>query len=499
MTATETAPRSGSEEPRPAEQGGGEQAGDPRRWRALAVCLVAAFMTLLDVSIVNVALPSIQKGLSASASDLQWVLSGYAVAFGLLLVPAGRLGDSYGRRLVFIIGVAGFTLASVLCGLAPSSSTLAGARLLQGAAAGLVIPQNAGVIQQLFRGKERGQAFGMLGAVIGLSTAVGPLAGGLLISAFGTTEGWRWIFFVNLPIGLVVLPFAWRLLPGRPEERGSRSLDPVGVVLLGVSVVLVLLPLVEESEWKGAAKWLLVPAGLLVAGLFLLWERRYARRGGAPVVDLGLFRLKSYALGNAIGSVYFAGFTGIFFVYTLFLQQGRGYSALEAGLAQVPFAVGSGVASAVGGKLVHRAGRPLVVAGLALVVVGLVATDLLLGSASGKEVGWVLAVPLLVAGVGSGLVIAPNTSISLSEVPPEGSGSASGVLQTGQRVGTALGIAAVGSVFFSALASSKGKDWSGALERGLLVATAFVVLSLLLGLLDLRGGRSRSHGRHERA
>nr|WP_196790798.1 MFS transporter [Motilibacter aurantiacus] len=465
---------------------------DPRRWRALAVCLVAAFMTLLDVSIVNVALPSIESGLEATESDLQWILSGYAVAFGLLLVPAGRLGDAKGRRSLLVIGIAAFTAASVLCGVATSPTFLAVARLLQGAAAGLVIPQNAGVIQQMFRGKERGQAFGLLGAVIGLSTAIGPLAGGLLIEAFGEENGWRYVFLVNLPIGLVLLPFAWKLLPGRVRAKGKDTLDPVGVVLLGAAVVLVLLPLVEEREWQSAAKWLLIPLALAVLALFVAWERRYARSGRSPVIDLALFRRRSYTLGNAIGTVYFAGFTGIFFVYTLFLQQGRGYSALEAGLAQIPFAIGSGIASAVGGRLVHRAGRRLVVLGLALVAVGLVACDVLVTQVEGTGIGWALALPLLVAGAGSGLVIAPNTSIALSEVPPAQSGSASGVLQTGQRVGTALGIAVVGVAFFGALEGSRGQDWAGALEDGFRISTGFVVLALLLGLADLVSGRRRT-------
>jgi len=451
-------------------------------------------MTLLDVSIVNVALPSIEEGLHASESDLQWILSGYAVAFGLLLVPAGRLGDAKGRRLLLVIGIAAFTAASVLCGVATGPTFLAVARLLQGMAAGLVIPQNAGVIQQMFRGKERGQAFGLLGAVIGLSTAIGPLAGGLLIEAFGEQDGWRYVFLVNLPIGLVLLPFAWKLLPGRTPGRGNDSLDPVGVVLLGAAVVLVLLPLVEEREWKGPAKWLLLPAAALVLAAFVLWERRYGRRDRSPVVDLALFRRRSYTLGNAIGTVYFAGFTGIFFVYTLFLQQGRDYSALEAGLAQIPFAIGSGVASGVGGRLVHRAGRKLVVLGLALVVVGLVAADVLVSSVEGKGIGWALALPLLVAGAGSGFVIAPNTSISLSEVPPAESGSASGVLQTGQRVGTALGIAVVGVAFFGTLEDSRGRDWAGALEDGFRISTAFVVLALLLGVADLLSGRPSGTG-----
>ncbi len=194
----------------------------PNRWKALAICLVGGFMVLLDVSIVNVALPSIRTGLSASSSDLQWVVSGYALTFGLVLVPAGRLGDVRGRRTVFVVGVGLFTLASAACGAAQSSTWLVIARLIQGLAGGLVTPQISATIQQLFRGEERGKAFGLFGSVVGLSTAIGPLVGGLLIQVVGVGDGWRWVFFVNLPIGLIAMPFAWRLLPG-PTQTTRRT------------------------------------------------------------------------------------------------------------------------------------------------------------------------------------------------------------------------------------------------------------------------------------
>lgn len=207
---------------------------DRRRWQTLAVGLVAAFMTLLDVSIVNVAVPSIEAALHAGPSDLQWVLSGYALMFGLVLVPAGRFGDARGRRNVFILGLALFTLTSAAAGLARSSTWLIVARLLQGAAAGILNPQVAGLIQQLFQGAERGRPFGLLGATVGISTAVGPLLGGGLIALDGTQEGWRWVFYVNVPVGIVTILFAWRLIPTQPKaQRRRQSLDPVGVLLLG--------------------------------------------------------------------------------------------------------------------------------------------------------------------------------------------------------------------------------------------------------------------------
>ena len=480
---------------------------DPRRWKALTVCLVAGFMTLLDVSIVNVALPSIEKGLGASPSDLQWVVSGYALTFGLVLVPSGRLGDATGRRRMFVAGVVVFGAASLLCGLATTSSLLVAARLLQGIGGGLLNPQVSGLIQALFHGRERAKAFGLLGATIGISTAVGPIAGGVILSLLGADAGWRWIFVVNLPVAVAAVVLALRWIPAHVHaeaedearqadgqaggEGGGRAgagrrrtdLDPVGVALLGVGVLALLLPLVESGRGGGSSSvpgWVAaVGAGFLA--LFVLWEHRYAARGRTPLVDLGLFVLPGYASGAVVATVYFSGFTGIFFVLTVYLQQGLGYSPLLAGLAVTPFAGGSAVMSAVGGRLVTRFGRSLVTVGLVLVVVGLVATDVVLSTVDGRATGWWAAVPLLVAGLGSGMVISPNITLTLAEVPVRRAGTAGGVLQTGQRIGTAAGIALVGTVFFAHLRDQPGD----AAALSLRVATGLVLLSLLASLADV--------------
>jgi EmrB/QacA subfamily drug resistance transporter len=481
---------------RGADAAQAEYVPDPHRWRALGVCLLAGFITLLDVSIVNVALPSIREGLGATTSDIQWIVSGYALAFGLLLVPAGRLGDARGRRRLFMTGLALFTVASALCGAAQNPTWLVLARLLQGLAGGVVSPQVSALIQQMFRGAERGKAFGLFGAVIGLSTAVGPVLGGLIIQGVGVQHGWRGIFFVNLPVCLLALVLARLLLPGPDADATScaRDLDPVGVLLLGVGVALLLLPLVQERQWHGAGKWLLVPAALILLALFAGWEVRHARRA-QPLVDMRLFREHSYALGSLLMLVYFAGFTSIFFIYTLYLQAGLGYSALAAGVATTPFAVGSGVAAAVSGRLVRLYGRLLVVSALVAVVVGLALAIVAVHEVPGKHVGWAVAAPLLLAGLGGGCVIAPNQTLTLAVVPPAQGGSAGGVLQTGQRIGSAVGIAAVGSVFFSRLAAARG-DWATAFQYGLAVSLGFVLLALLVGIADLR---TRSHaGAHGR-
>ncbi|RBY83884.1 MFS transporter [Geodermatophilus sp. TF02-6] len=454
-------------------------------------------MVLLDVSIVNVALPSIRGGLQASESELQWVVSGYALTFGLLLVPAGRIGDVRGRRTVFVAALGLFTLASLACGLAPGSLFLVLARLVQGLAGGLLTPQITALIQQLFRGRERGTAFGAFGTVVGISTAIGPLLGGSLIAAFGTESGWRWVFFINLPVGLVAMPLAWRLLPHRGEERSRHDYDPVGVGLLGAGIVVLLLPLVQAQQWQGSGKWLLVPVAVLLLAAFLGWEVRYTRRGREPLVDLALFRLRSYTFGSGLITLFFAGFTPLFFVFTLYLQIGLRYSALEAGLAITPFAIGSAAAAALGGRIVHRLGRRLVALGLLMVVVGFVGTLLAVHLVPRDGTGWATLAPLLVAGLGSGLVIAPNQTLTLSQVPVERAGTAGGLLQVGQRIGAAVGIAAVGSVFFARVASTRG-DFAGAYQQGLLVATAFVVAALLLAVVDVVvDARSRARSARE--
>ncbi|MFP5347311.1 MAG: MFS transporter [Actinomycetes bacterium] len=458
---------------------------DPRRWRALAVCLVAGFMTLLDVSIVNVALPSIREGLSATPSDLQWIVSGYALTFGLVLVPSGRLGDARGRRTMFVVGVALFTLSSLAAGLAPSAGWLVAARLLQGVGGGVINPQVSGLIQELFRGAERGKAFGLLGATIGVSTAVGPVVGGLIIDLLGADTGWRWIFFVNLPIGAAAIALAFRLIP-RPRRAQTQreDLDPLGVVLLGAGVIAMLLPLVQEQQWRGGGKWALVGVGAVVLGLFVAWELQYAARGRTPLVDMSLFHTETYSAGAAIATLYFSGFTSIFFILALHLQNGLGYSPLLAGLALTPFAAGSSVAAALGGRNAVRFGRPLVVIGLVLVVVGLLATDVVLGRVDGGSAGWAIAAPMLVGGIGSGLVISPNVTLTLAEVPVARAGTAGGMLQTGQRMGTAAGIALVGSVYFAALASSHG-NFVHAASLGLRVAVLLTCVALVAGVVDL--------------
>ncbi|MFB9903156.1 MFS transporter [Allokutzneria oryzae] len=459
---------------------------DPRRWKALAVSLSAGFMGLLDVSIVNVALPSMQRGLGASAGAVQWVVSGYALAFGLTLVAGGRLGDALGRRRMFLVSLVGFVLTSALAGAAPDTTWLVVARLLQGASAGLLTPQNSGLIQDLFHGAERGRAFGLLGACIGISTAVGPVLGGLIIATFGADEGWRWVFYVNVPIGAFALVFALRLLPGdrRRPARIRSEVDFAGALLLGLAVLCVLFPLVQFDNHGLARFWWLFPVAAALSWAFVGWERRTVRKGHSPLLDTRLFTdTAGYPSGAAIGMTYFCGFSGIFVVLSMFFQTGENYTALESGLVVTPFALGSAAAAAVAGRLVSRFGRRVTVTGLSLVTAGFVVAGVLALTAPQDQLGLWVALPLAVAGLGGGAVISPNTTLTLENVRGEMAGVAGAVLQTGQRIGTAIGAALLVAAFHSV---AVGTDYRTGLAVALACATAMVLIALVLAVRELR-------------
>ncbi|MGW0520325.1 MFS transporter [Crossiella sp. NPDC003009] len=464
---------------------------DPRRWKALAVTLTAGFMVLLDVSIVNVALPSIQRDLGASAGGVQWVISGYALTFGLVLVFGGRLGDALGRRRMFLIALTGFVLTSALAGAAPGPELLIVARLLQGMTGGLLTPQNTGLIQELFSGPERGKAFGMFGAVVGISTAVGPILGGVILAVFGDPEGWRWVFYVNVPIGVLALGLAARLLPkSRASLRGiGRELDFTGALLLGLAVVCVLFPILEaEQGGLGTVWWLFLLAVALGAG-FVWWERRLVRLDRAPLLDLRLFTsTPGFASGATLGAVYFCAFTGIWLVFAMFFQQGLGFTPLASGLAVTPFAVGSAASAVVAGRLVARWGRRLTVIGLSLVLGCMLAVAALALLAPAESVGWAVALPLLIGGIGGGMVISPNTTLTLERVPTSMAGVAGGALQTGQRLGTAVGTALLAAVFHTAISLSTG-DYPLALTISMLCAALLTLVALILGVAELRRRR----------
>ncbi len=473
------------------EDGNGTYQPDPRRWRALAVTLAAGFMTLLDVSIVNVALPSMQSSLHASPQSIQWVVSGYALAFGLTLVAGGRLGDVLGRRRMFLIALTAFVITSAAAGAAPDEVLLVTARLVQGLSAGLLTPQNSGLIQELFRGPERGRAFGMLGATIGISTAAGPVIGGLILQAFGEQDGWRFVFYVNVPIGVVALLLTMRLVPAiRPKHTSVRSqIDLLGMALLGLATVGVLFPLVEAEGGGSQLLWvLLVPAAVL-GYAFVWWERRRLATGHSPLLDLRLFTMTSgFSSGITLASIYFCGFSGLWLVLSLFLQDGLHYTPLQSGLAVTPFALGSAVTAAIAGRLVSRLGRTLTVAGLSLVIIGLVAALLVIPHVSPSVTGLMLIAPLLVAGIGGGAVISPNTTLTLACVPTSMAGAAGGALQTGQRIGTAIGTVVLASAFRLTVSHTKG-DYPIGASVAIGSGVVFILAALGVAVYELRVSR----------
>lgn len=466
---------------------------DPVRWRILAVLLMAIFMSLMSVSVVNVALASIQEALDASQSDIQWVLSGYALTFGVVLVSAGRAGDLMGRGGFFILGVTLFTLASIAAGLAPDAHWLNGARFVQGVGSGFLNPQGVGMIQQYFRGSERGRAFGFFGTTVGVSVAIGPILGGLLIQLGGVEFGWRLTFLINVPIGLltIVLAFLWfpRPLIHKPklvEHKGLSSLDPIGALLLGLGVLAVLYPFVETHS--SGLMWLLLPGGLLLFYLWARWERWYTKRGYSPMVDLKIFATSSYRNGSIIMTLYFLGMTSVWVLIPLYAQQGVGFSAFEAGMIGIPSALLSAYSANWAGKRVNYYGRKIVIGGLGFAIFGMLSSVavVLLHEHQGLSIWWLL-LSLAFFGLGQGSVISPNQTLTLAEVPLAYAGSSGAIMQTGQRIGTSVGIAVITAIVFAVQPYS---SWSVAVSIGLLAISLIILLALAMAFKDLRDRRA---------
>jgi len=464
---------------------GAPSQADGRGWRAVAIVLVGAFMALLDTTIVNVALPAIHTGLHASPASLEWIVSGYALAYGLVLVPAGRVGDRVGHKWQFIAGLSLFTLASVACGLSQSPGEIITARVVQGIGAGVFYPAISATIQLAFTGPQRSKAFGTLGAVIGVSTALGPVLGGLIIQAAGAADGWRWVFLVNLLIGVIAVPLAAWLLPP-PAARARRGIDPAGLGLLAAGLLLLLIPLIEGQP-NGWPAWTYVSIGasIPVFALLTAWEVRTDRRGVDALLKPGLLTRSSFSAGAVFALVFFAGFTSVFFTLSILWQVGLGRSALASGLVMTPFALGSLAGAANSARLSARLGRMVLVTGCLLVGVGLAGTAAALYFTAPHPGGWELAGPLLVAGLGSGMAIAPNQDFVMAYVPRQEAGTASGTLGTAQRIGSAIGIAVIGTVLFGTISVRPGPGglahaYSHSAQLAMLASVAFVLVALLL-------------------
>jgi len=424
-----------------------ESTGYHLRWWALAVVLAAECMDLLDGTILNVAMPSIRDDLGGSYSSIQWIVAAYALAFAVGLITGGRLGDVYGRRRMFLLGTAGFTVASGLCAIAPSTEVLIGFRVVQGLAAAIMIPQGLGLIREMFPRQELAAAFGVFGPVIGLSAVLGPILGGFLVHADLLGTGWRAVFLVNLPVGIAALIGAALILP---EARSAHALrlDLVGTLLAGAAMLLVVYPLVQgrDLDWPGWIFFLLA-ASIPALGLFGWQQRRRQRLGLDPLVTPSLFRKRAFMAGAGVILLFFAGMIGLMLVFMLYLQLGLGFSALHAGLTLAPWSFGTAVgAGAAGAVLAPRYGRHVIHAGLLVMASGVA----YMAITSTKDAStWSLTPGLLLAGVGMGLALAPVFDVVLAGVEDHELGSASGLVNALQQLGGALGIAIIGTLFFS--------------------------------------------------
>jgi EmrB/QacA subfamily drug resistance transporter len=458
---------------------GDQLVGDPRRWRSLPIMLTALFMALFDVFVVNVAAPSIQHDLGATSGGLELVLAGYSFTYAVGLVTGGRMGDIFGRRRLFVSGMTLFTVASLLCGLAPSIGILIGGRLLQGAGAAAMVPQVLAMINVTFPPSERPRALSFLGATVGIGTIAGQILGGALVQLNIAGLGWRPIFFVNVPVGILAVTGALRLLPESRAER-HQPLDPVGLVTLtaGLSALIVPLVLGRNEGWPLWTWASLAASAVLLAG-FALWERDLEEREGAPLVPPRLLRLPGLSKGLAITAAYFTFFGGFLVVFTVFLQTGLGDSPLRAGLTIAPLGAAFAFASLTGRRVAARYGVITLTAGTALSALGLLALSVVIAT-QGLHTGVAAMVPgLVVIGLGNGLVIPLLIGMVLAHVPVESSGAAAGVLTTTQQLSLALGVALIGLLFFTRLPSA---GMGSAASASLFVDLALVVVASALTL-----------------
>lgn len=473
-----------------------------RKWLGLTAILAATLMDLLDATVLNIAGPAIHRSLGGSTAALQWFSAAYTLALASGLLVGGRLGDLFGRRRMLLGSAVGFTAASVACAFAWSPASLITARAVQGLVAALMVPQTFGLIKELFPGRETSKAFGIIGPAIGLSTILGPVVAGALVNAnlFGT--GWRAVFLINLLFGAYTVLVGRRALPATaPTARGGR-LDLPGALLGGGAMTLLIYPLIEGRE-SGWPAWSLAMAGasMPVFVLFALRQRALGRSGGGPLIDLGIFRNRSYSSGLVFILAFFGVVVGFSLSFGLFLQLGLGYSAMHASLTATASAAGAFVGSAVSGTLGAKLGRRILHLGLAVMGVGMIGFLLVLGSAGAGVSGWDMAAPLAVYGLGMGAIFVPLFDLILGDVQMHQLGSASGVLECVQQFGAALGIAVLGTVFFNAFGAHAGAAAAPAVHAARLIAEislGLTALSFALVFLLPRHGQN-GHGDDEGA
>nr|SBO95753.1 transmembrane efflux protein [Nonomuraea gerenzanensis] len=422
---------------------------------ALLVVLFGSFMDLLDATIVTVAAPAIARDLGADDAQIQWTIAAYTLALGAGLITGGRLGDQYGRKRLFIAGLAGFMVTSALCALAVDPGMLIGMRAGQGLTAGIMVPQVFGIIRASFSPAERARAFGAYGAVQGLASVAGPLLGGLLVDLDLLGLGWRTIFWINVPVSILALVLGAKVLP-ESRSASTARLDLPGALLAATGILLLLLPIIQTETWGWTwAGYGLLSAGIIVLALFLAHERRLAARGEEPVFDPALLRIRAFAVGLGASVLFFGGIGPYFLTLSIYLQNGTGRTAWETGLVILPYALGSIITSGLGVALAAKAGRALLVTGSLTIA----AAQLVLWAAvkDGDDPGyWLLALALLIGGLGLGLAAPVLVNVVLAGVPARNAGAAGGVLSTVSQIGGAAGIAVLGTIFFTTVTGSAG-------------------------------------------
>ena len=435
------------------------------RWIVLAIVLAAEIMDLMDATIVNVAGPSIRHDLGGGATTLQWLSAAYTLTFAVFLVTGARLGDIFGRRRLFLIGSAGFTLMSAACAAAPSPEVLIATRALQGGFGALLIPQGFGLLKEVFPEEEMGKVFGTFGPVMGLSAIAAPVLAGVLIDGNILSTGWRMVFLINVPVGIWAFAGAARWLP-RSAPKADVSLDLGGMLLVGLASVAIIYPLIQGRA-EGWPVWIfaMLGAGAGLLGAFVLYERR---RQHVPLIEPGLLRNRAYTDGILVALGFFATFAGLLLIVSLFCQLGEGFSPVHAGLTLVPLTVGMVISMMASFALVAKFGRHLLHAGIVLAGAGAVTLAVTVSGA--HQVGTMTLLPaLLVSGLGAGLVFGQLFDIILAGVAMDEVGSASGVLNAVQQLASALGVAVLGTVFFS-------RFTVGHLPTHALATTAWVAL-----------------------
>jgi EmrB/QacA subfamily drug resistance transporter len=421
----------------------------PHRWAAAAVLIAATLMDLIDATIVNVALPTIQRDLRASPAELEWTSAAYLLAFAAALVTMARLGDLRGRKRVFLTAVAVFCASSLLCALARSPAELIAFRAVQGLAAAGIAPQALATVQATFSGRDRGTVFGLFGIAGGLAQALGVTLGGVLTAANLAGLGWRTIFLVNVPIAVALIVSGARVVP---ETRVPGATRPglLAAIALAAGLSAAVFPLLEGRSYGWPAWcWPCLAAGVITLAALALAEARRRPGGTQPLLPTELFRIRSFSAGLGVQLLAFGGYSGFMLTYTLWLQDGQGYTPLRTGLVTLAFSAGSLPAALAVGGLTARFGRNLLAAGCALFAVGALGVLAAAQAAHGSVPAWSLLPGLLVLGAAINLIMPPLGILVLSAAPPRHAGTASGILSTTQQFGGALGIAVVGAVFFA--------------------------------------------------